>query len=428
MSDIINAKAVKRILLTLAAGGAVGFCLLLLAYAMPTERMIQNATASIEIFTREGIYPETVFGYRATTLDNYTDAWMIRNAIYNGDEPLLERCLNVYFYGYTHEETKDVCESLVAYLQGMQGYERISYNEYWHGYLIVLKPLLYFLDYGDIRQLLKSVALALVIAVSVLMERRHMARYISAFIAAMVCVEFSTIGMSMQYTSVFIIALAFCVFLLRKYPETTQDCSISIVFLIIGMCTSYFDFLTYPVFTLGIPLMMWVLLARAPGQRESLPVKMPMLAFAHCAYWAVGYAGMWSLKWILYSVLMGKNLIAVGIRSVLYRSGRDVMGEQIGYLETLSENIGVLAKYPFVLACAVAVVFPVFFHRKEKDNASKQVLLTFIFIAALPFLWYAASMNHSYIHAHMTYKDMSVSVFAGLCAMTEFMKLIKRRT
>lgn len=428
MSDIISVKALKRIVVTLAAGGAIGFCLLLLVYAIPTARMVKNAAASIEIFEKEGIYPQTVPGYRATTLDNYTDAWMIRNAIYSGEEPLLARCLNVYFYGYTHEETNDVCESLIAYLRGMEGYERISYNEYWHGYLVFLKPLLYFLDYGDIRQILKIVAFTLVVAVCILMERRRLSRYLPAFIAAMACVEFSTVGMSMQYASVFIIALSFSIFLLRKYPETIHDAGTGIVFLVIGMCTSYFDFLTYPVFTLGIPLLVWAFLANETGQKENLPVRMPILAFCHCVHWAVGYAGMWSLKWIIYSVLLGKNLVAVGIQSVLYRSGRDVMGERIGYLETLSENISALAKYPYVLACIAALVFLMLACKKEKRKASWQVLLTYLFIAALPLLWYAASMNHSYIHAHMTYKDLSVSVFAGLCAMTEMKNLIKRRT
>ena len=419
MSDIINAKAVKRILLTLAAGGAVGFCLLLLAYAMPTERMIQNATASIEIFTREGIYPETVYGYRATTLDNYTDAWMIRNAIYNGDEPLLERCLNVYFYGYTHEETKDVCESLVAYLQGMQGYERISYNEYWHGYLIVLKPLLYFLDYGDIRQLLKSVALALVIAVSVLMERRHMARYIPAFIAAIVCVEFSTIGMSMQYTSVFIIALAFCVFLLRKYPETVQDCSISIVFLIIGMCTSYFDFLTYPVFTLGIPLIVLLLCRFSSGEKKGA-VKTVLY---HSIFWGIGYFGFWLEKWILCNLLTEENVIGEAFLSITERVGRQVVDQPIGYMETVFENFKVLCKYPYALAILGVTALILWGFRKKRLKTDWEHAAACLIVAVYPFIWYAVALNHSYVHAFMTYRDLGISIFAGLC-MLESMKEI----
>lgn len=41
-------------------------------------------------------------------------------------------------------------------------------------------------------------------------------RFITAFVAAMACMEFHAIGMSMQYTWVFVISMSFSIYILKK--------------------------------------------------------------------------------------------------------------------------------------------------------------------------------------------------------------------
>ncbi len=414
---------IKRILLTIIAGGFIGLVLLIFVYAIPTERMFQNAKASVEIFEQENSHQQTVYGYKSTTLDNYTDAWMIRHALYSGEESLLDKSLNVYRNAYTHGETSDVCESLIAYLKGVGGYERKSYSRYWHGYLVILKPLLFFFDYGDIRQILKITALLLVIYLCILMEKKNMIKLVPAFAAAVVCIEFHSVGMSMQYTWIFFVSLIAAILLLKGYPEAINTPKVSMMFLIIGMCTSYLDFLTYPVFTLGIPLTIWAFQMSISEQKGNRL----LMAFLNSVHWAIGYAGLWGLKWIIYSVLTGENLIEDAMQSVLERTAHDVMGEQISYLKTVLENVNVLAKYPYVLVCLTALIVLIILNKKEHHAGTRQGLVTYLFIAVLPFLWYGVSMNHSYVHAYMTYKDLGVTVFAGMCAIMEIWNYGKKK-
>ena len=403
---------IAKIVLILITGSAIGLALLFLVYMLPTEPMIRNTRASLDIFKIEGAYSQTVHGYKSTTLDNYTDAWMLRNACYDGGESVFQKCLHVYFYGYIDGETTDSCERLIAWLEGKEGFVRADYARYWHGYLTILKPLLCFFDYGDIREILKFAGLAMLVCICVLMERAHMARMIPAFIAAMACIEFHAVGMSMQYTWVFFIAMLFSIIILKKRERLVFS---SIPFLIIGMLTSYFDFLTYPLFTLGIPLLFWTLCIReSEGQ---IP---PVMAFKNSVYWAIGYFGMWVQKWILCTIFTEENVIANAIHSILIRSGTNVAGEQISYWDTVRSNIIVLAKYPYVLVFTTAVILLLFLCKKTNWHMfSKNALITYIFIAVLPFFWYAVSMNHAYIHSFMTYKSLSITVFAALCALDE---------
>lgn len=144
------------------------------------------------------------------------------------------------------------------------------------------------------------------------------------------------------------------------------------------------------------------------------------MAFKNSVYWAIGYLGIWMQKWILCTIFTEENVIANAIHSILIRSGRNVSGDQISYLDAVRNNIMVLAKYPYILVFITAVILLLLLSKKANRNIfSKNALITYVFIAALPFCWYAVTINHSYIHSFMTYKSLSISVFAALCALDE---------
>lgn len=74
----------KKFIAILAAGWLLGLISLTLVYLLPTERMEQNVRSSMEVFYTESVYPQQVPGYKATQLDNETDAIMLLGAIYDG--------------------------------------------------------------------------------------------------------------------------------------------------------------------------------------------------------------------------------------------------------------------------------------------------------------------------------------------------------
>lgn len=414
-------KRVKNILLVLGIGGAAGFILLLLVYLIPVNRIIYNANASIEQFEKWGWNPRIIEDYESTTIDTYTDAWMIRIAYYDGDETALQKCLCNYYFGYSEGQTTNVIESMISYLRGVEGYHRRSYGRYWHGYLVILKPLLCFFDYGDIIGFLKFVQIALVAYCCVLLERKKLAVCFPCLAAMLVCVEYHMVGMSMQFSWVFMIAMLSSIYLLRRKEEYYYDASVDLAFLVTGMCTSYLDFLTYPVFTLGIPLTVMLLQRSMSGQKD----KLLRTTLLDSLYWAVGYGGMWFIKWVLCTVFTEENVIADGIYTVLYRAGLDASGESMGYLEILARNIRMLSKYPYLLAvlCAAAVIL-LGGGTLRFTKISKETAAAYLFAACLPFFWYAVVKQHSYTHYVMTYRNLSVSVFAFLCFLIQLKKPI----
>ena len=410
-------KRIKGVMLTFASVGIIAIILLFLVYMLPTERMLSNARKSIPLFEKLGVSQPVVWGYEATTLDTYTDMWMMRIAFYSGDESVLQKCMNNYYYGYTDGQAENAGGGMIAYLNGLDGYQRLSYARYWHGYLVVLKPLLYLFDYGDIIEMLKLMQLTLVALCIALLERAKLARCIPAMIAMLGCVEFHVIGMSMQFSWVFMIAIISSIYFLRINEEKIYSSCVDLAFLVTGMCTSFFDFLTYPVFTLGIPLTI-VILRRSVGNQKG---RLFFFTLIDSLYWLFGYAGMWALKWILCTVFTGENIIMDGINSILERSGGDVMGTKVGFLEVISENVWRLEKYPYALIVICTIIF-LLLGRGHFTKAPKEMAASYLFVICIPFFWYAVSRNHSYIHAYFAYRELGISIFAGLCFLVQVKK------
>lgn len=90
-----------------------------------------------------------------------------------------------------------------------------------------------------------------------------------------------------------------------QYPE---------FFLIVGILTSYFDFLTYPIVTLGIPLCCYFLL-----ESDRLWNNIKRLT-GFSVSWAIGYAGMWAAKWVIADLTLHTGTIKDAIWSIIGRT------------------------------------------------------------------------------------------------------------
>jgi len=87
------ANQILRAATLLLAGILSGYLLLMIAYLLPVERMQENVLESINILIEEQEYHKVIPGYNSTQLDNYTDSWMIANAVYDNNLPIWESAL-----------------------------------------------------------------------------------------------------------------------------------------------------------------------------------------------------------------------------------------------------------------------------------------------------------------------------------------------
>ena len=141
--------------------------------------MSRHAKDAVTAFSIERNYP-MMDGTEATQLDNWTDSLMLLNALFEKEGTrTLEQ--DVYQPGY---ESGNPTESFILYEDGKKPLYTTSYSRYWHGYLVILKPLLTVMGYLGIRGLNRILQTLLMLATAVILWRRHGLRPILPLAAA----------------------------------------------------------------------------------------------------------------------------------------------------------------------------------------------------------------------------------------------------
>ena len=220
-----------------------------------------------------------------------------------------------------------------------------------------------------------------------------------ATLYTMIMISFQIVGMSVQYFSVFLIAMAFSIyFLCRKDYES----NVGVIFFTIGGITAVMDFFTTPLITLGIPLIIYITL-----EQKNRKVKI-VETLKIITLWLTGYAAVWGTKWVI-GEIMGCQTISEAINSIIVRTG--VADEEISIWETFKANINII-KEPILFSTIIWLCIFVLKILLNKDSLKLDKINNYIIIAILPFIWYILTKQHSYIHAKFTYRILSITILA----------------
>lgn len=411
-------KLIKNILLIFLGLVAAGYLALVCVYALPTSAIQQNVAEAANIIAMEESHPELIYGHQDTMLDNLTDSIMLGTARYEKTESVFKEALLVNRIAADDMMDSDV---IAAEYTGdeMDGSPE-SYGRYWHGYLVYLKPLLMVLNYGQIRYLIGFVQFALLISVIYLMAKNKKDKHILPFIAAYMFLNPAALSLSLQYLPISVLTMVQMLAVLKceeKYKESWERWIYH--FFIIGALVSYFDFLTYPLLSLGIP-MCYLLVENRKNLKEDI-----LRFIGSCMAWGAGYASMWGSKWVLGTLITDENMIMDALGNVLLRVGAVETEATYSVLDVIRKNLGanklcLLA----VIIFSVAMLIRAAVRKQSVDFGNVNVSL--ILCAALPFAWYIVVSNHSYIHFWFTYRILAVSIYAELLLLTSITEKNKK--
>ena len=405
-------------------GIVLGFVLLLLVELLPKDSMIRHVQESVPVLAEEGPYPQSA-SFRMSELDNFTDALILETAAYDGEESLLNKVLLRYRYrGYMEGESLNPLYSLVAYYSGEYPeveFRVINYARYWHGYLLYVKPLLCLLNYQQIRALNTAVQTLLVLVIVFLLWRNYLDKAIPAYLLIWGILLPPFMGKSLQYSSVYYIFSVAVIVLLLYFKKWVGTVRFLYFFLIIGMATSYFDLLTYPVATVGIPLVFYFLLKCAACEsgetKESMAAArenlIEILKFS--AAWCAGYVFMWAGKWVLAALLTDEDIITTVYKQIQFRTSRmSGASQQISVLTMYASVIGTFLRNPATWIALLYIAFLLIWTLRRK-NARLDLIIPLGTVAIFPFLWYFMATNHSMIHSWFTCRTLVVTMLGVMC-------------
>lgn len=396
-----------------------GLLLLWCAFLLPEGSIMNHAVSSAETFSYEGIDAAVGYAY-SERLDNWTDALMIGNACYQKEGAgALERAAAAYRPDYRGENP---IASLEAYMKSQDGVGAIPYPRYWHGYLVVLRPLLMVTDYMGIRTM-NTIAFAVVLLVLIgVILRKKQWELLLPLGATILFLRPLAIVHSLQFSTVFypmMLSVIACI-VFQKWVLRDEH----FVYLIFmnGVCIGYLDLLTYPAASLGVLLTVLMILQKHVKVAE----RIWQLVLSSVA-WGFGYFGMWGGKWFISSAILHQNVLSDALSQAQVRVSGSYGEHHFSRVMVFARNLGAGFIGVLVPAAIFFVLLTVFMLWRRREclktregwMAVTSRAIPYLLICLIPFVWYSIFTNHSYIHIIFTYRTLAAAVCAwcGMCVM-----------
>jgi hypothetical protein len=189
------------------------------------------------------------------------------------------------------------------------------------------------------------------------------------------------------------------------------------MFFVIGAVTILFDWMTFPLTTLCMPLIIYICLYERNFRDNIINV------IKNSFLWLSGYAGMWFSKWVLGTLLTDQNIFKRAFEKVAERTYGEVFIDfkpvDATVLNSFKFNVNMVCNEIFLVCFLGALGFILLdcCFKSEKKWSFDLRILVLLGIGLMPFVWYGFLINHSIIHARITYTILSISVYAILSAV-----------
>lgn len=398
-----------------------------LACALPTS-VIQNRIKQSRItIENTGDYPTiSEFNGAGEWIDaawNQSDfftEWLLVNTAYNVDSnhPLRSAMLNTRLFTDTSSPANSLLYNMDIDEEQSDNYENPI--QYWFGSVAIIRFLLLFYDYSQILTLFQIITLILAGTSLVLVYKKtNDIKVILSYMLSLVVVSAFTVTFSITFSITFDIAFLSIIYLCCTKRKINE---LNIPFLIIGMLTAYFDWLSTPSITCTLPLLIVIILEKNEKRKNFLDI------ICNGVNWCLGYMGMIISKWIISSFITQESILEIVKGRIVSDIGADVDNKIIYYLECILNYGKMLITYKmhmnwiWVIAFVILVV-GILLERKEKNFIIFQMKL--LLIGGVPFLWAAVFLWHSHEHFWFTYRNLIPTIFAIIYMVLGVVERIK---
>jgi len=360
---------------------------MLAVYSFPDEWIRDNVNAAIGVLEEEGNMTggyATYFWHDGLGItDNLTDKSIYRGLLRNG---------------------RSVTDAAM----------RDDYARYWHGYAVILRPLMTVFSIINVRYLNMMVMFTLFV-LCYFHCRRRLGAWVAFAFAAGLLMSFILIGpFCQQYCAVYMMTLFGCYGILRFWKCVRRF--LPEYFIVMGSLVCFFDFLTFPVLALGYPLLLCLMLKLKEGEKTS---ELWKTWFVLSAVWMGAYALTWLGKALCATLLGQDNVLMQILEQVQFRTTGDYLTDHgprpVTLAMAIEHNVDT-----FFIGSAIAffglaiIAYGVFAMLHRTDVKHWIHALPVAVVALYPFAWYFVLQNHVRMHFWMTHKILAITVFALL--------------
>ena len=438
-------KGILRYVLIFVVLLGIYFVLLTLTGLIPSSTLEKHVRESSETLVEEGEKVTYNLGYKEENIFTFTDALMI-NTAYSVDnrEPIKSFILarKNYIPGQTEEvymdkqynlganknyinpDTGDLYQTKELYglMHGEDIKDSYEYARYWHGYLAVLRPLLFLFNYEGIRIVLFILTLIAVISMIILISKKINITSGIIYAIGLLSISIFIVTRSINEILIFLVAFISSIILLLSKNKIKH---VGIFFFIVGSVSSFIDLFTAPLVTLGFTAITYFLILQK--DEENITVKKYILELLKIGIsWTLGYGITWVSKWVIAQLLYNRPIITQAIEQMMFRSdvpqykGMDLFTP----LDVIKRNLDYLSGPVIMVLVAIVAIYIIAMLIKNFKNEIniKQNLkdcIPYALIFFLPLAWYVVIKQHSYTHVNFTYRLLVISIICVLIIATK---------
>lgn len=379
-----------------------------LAALIPQKSIEKNSKRSAEYYSDVKIFEQMLIeNEHNTTIDNYADAVLL-NIIYclDSSSPLKSSVCAQY---YSNDEG-NVIKSYDEVTHNNNIKPNRFYSRYWHGTMIILKPLLMVTDIEGIRIINMFFITLLTIVLSVLLIKEKETGLCISIIGGMLIMSVYIVPFCIEYVSSFVIMLlsSIACILTIKYKEKY----LGTVFLVSGMLICFFDFLTCETLAFTVPaLIAAALLFR--NKKISQFKEGFLFIIQKGTLWICGYGFMFISKWAVSSLYLKEKAFNEALTNAAHRINSLEVNESGLSANRIFKNIvsmnifnGTSTYGDLVLRLLIisAVIFSIIILYKKNKGCEKELFKVIGIIMLIPYIRYIFLNNHSYVHYYFTYR------------------------
>ena len=408
------------------------YLLMAVSAAIPNAAIQKNMRSSAASYMNTDRYAFSEDGLLKNVTDNHADQmWLNIGWNMGFGKPLISALNTTYYDGEKFGTTAGL------YMTVTRGkMANADYTRYWHGTAGLMRILHLYTDIQGIK-IIGMLCLVLLIwrTLGILFRDGYWDLAI-CLLAALLWVQAWNLRLSVEYLPCFLICFGLCPAFLRL--EKKDDFFLSLLAVISGTLTAFFDFLTTETVTILIPLIL-VVAVRSRERRLDTPLHLMRLLVRCGLCWGLAYGGMFVMKWILVSVATGENHILDAVMAADRRIDGVVTVGQLrkkpGFFMAIAANFAALfdgssrTEYRLVIGTllGLAVLIAVVYRLNQVNQKLRPGTVFVLLLGSVVLLRFGLLANHAYMHAFFTYRALCSTILSVLVAMTINLHPVQRR-
>ena len=443
----------KKVLISGTATIVICIALLFVTALIPQNALQKNMEKSSDYYNNHQMFDHVTDYMFLSRQDNYADC-ILTNIIYHIDQNnLAESILSASYYNPEDEGV----QTSFAYAVGSKVEPNVDYSRYWHGSMVLLRPLFIIFDIAGVRMVLGILILIMTVWFEVLLFKNHYSVFGVCYAIGLMLVSVWMCAFCVEYAMPFVVMSVelpvLLVLLTRAYEKKDAqndkvkrdehklgnqkadehksdnykpEVILWAVLACAGIVTAFVDFLTTETITFTMAYVLYLIVKNRHNQMRTVKEELIYLVKSGIV-WLVSYGLMIALKWVLALIVLGKDAFFNALSQAALRisgdatlgnvTGAEVVSDYERISGALWRNIGCIYPFKSTMSYGTAmifillvglVVFSIWYLFREKAKSCINKVM--VMVSLIPVLRFLVLNNHSYIHFFFTYRALLVSV------------------